>query len=98
MYAIPAETASQNMPFEKENLPGPGKQYVRFLCIFPANKLVIADALQTKTGERDGQQLFIRENDNSVTAHLWSSSRGQWDLVSEDSSPKEYRTIADPNH
>jgi phospholipase A-2-activating protein len=25
MYAIPAETASQNMPFEKENLPGPGK-------------------------------------------------------------------------
>lgn len=63
MYAIPAETASQNMPFEKENLPGP-------------------EALQTKTGERDGQQLFIRENDNSVTAHLWSSSRGQWDLVS----------------
>jgi len=25
MYAIPAETASQNMPFKKEELPGPGK-------------------------------------------------------------------------
>ena len=25
MYAIPAETASQNMPFKKEDLPGPGK-------------------------------------------------------------------------
>ena len=24
MYAIPAETASQNMPFKKEDLPGPG--------------------------------------------------------------------------
>lgn len=24
MYAIPAETASQNMPFQKEDLPGPG--------------------------------------------------------------------------
>lgn len=62
MYAIPAETASQNMPFEKENLPGP-------------------EALQSKTGERDGQQLFIREQDGSVTAHLWSTSRGQWDLI-----------------
>lgn len=45
-----------------------------------------AEALQTKTGDRDGQQLFIRENDNSVTAHLWSSSRRQWDLVS---NPRE---------
>lgn len=25
MYAIPAETASQGQPFQKENLPGPGK-------------------------------------------------------------------------
>lgn len=25
MYAIPAETATQGQPFEKENLPGPGK-------------------------------------------------------------------------
>jgi hypothetical protein len=25
MYAIPAETASQNMPFKKEDLPGPGE-------------------------------------------------------------------------
>lgn len=36
MYAIPAETASQNMPFEKENLPGPGEQSVTFsLSISP---------------------------------------------------------------
>lgn len=28
MYAIPAETASQNMPFEKEDLPGPGKPFL----------------------------------------------------------------------
>lgn len=62
MYAIPAETASQDMPFQKENLPGP-------------------EALQTQTGQKDGQQLFIRELDGSVTAHLWSSSRGQWDLI-----------------
>ncbi|KAI7043252.1 hypothetical protein KC352_g46438, partial [Hortaea werneckii] len=47
MYAIPAETASQGQPFQKENLPGP-------------------DALQTRTGERDGQQLFIRENSGDV--------------------------------
>lgn len=32
-------------------------------------------------GERDGQQLFIRENDDSVTAHLWASSTAQWNLV-----------------
>ena len=25
MYAIPAETAAQGEPFQKENLPGPGK-------------------------------------------------------------------------
>jgi hypothetical protein len=25
MYAIPAETATQGEPFQKENLPGPGK-------------------------------------------------------------------------
>lgn len=61
-YAIPAETASQDQPFQKENLPGP-------------------EALQTQTGQRDGQQLFIRENDGSVTAHLWSSSKSQWDLI-----------------
>lgn len=24
MYAIPAETVSQDQPFQKENLPGPG--------------------------------------------------------------------------
>lgn len=39
MYAIPAETASQNMPFEKENLPGPGKltsesEYLDVLLLF----------------------------------------------------------------
>ncbi|KXS99498.1 hypothetical protein AC578_3760 [Pseudocercospora eumusae] len=62
MYAIPAETASQGQPFNKENLPGPG-------------------ALQTQVGERDGQQLFIRENDGSVTAHLWSASTSQWNLI-----------------
>ena len=27
MYAIPAETASQGQPFQKENLPGPGQSY-----------------------------------------------------------------------
>lgn len=63
MYAIPAETATQGQPFEKENLPGP-------------------EALQTQQGQRDGQQLFIRENDGSVTAHLWSASTAQWNLVS----------------
>ncbi|RMY45821.1 hypothetical protein D0865_09675 [Hortaea werneckii] len=62
MYAIPAETASQGQPFQKENLPGP-------------------DALQTRTGERDGQQLFIRENSGDVTAHLWSASTNQWNLI-----------------
>ncbi|KAK5170574.1 WD repeat protein Lub1 [Saxophila tyrrhenica] len=62
MYAIPAETASQGLPFQKENLPGP-------------------EALQTQVGQRDGQQLFVRENDGSVTAHLWSLSTSQWDLV-----------------
>ena len=62
MYAIPAETASQGEPFQKENLPGP-------------------DALQTRVGQRDGEQLFIRENDGSVTAHLWSSSTSQWNLI-----------------
>ncbi|KAK4544713.1 hypothetical protein LTR36_003962 [Oleoguttula mirabilis] len=62
MYAIPAETASQGQPFQKENLPGP-------------------EALQTQSGERDGQQLFVRENDGSVTAHLWSASTGQWNLI-----------------
>ena len=33
MYAIPAETASQGQPFQKENLPGPGKFYPTYvLC------------------------------------------------------------------
>ncbi|KAK5720598.1 WD repeat protein Lub1 [Elasticomyces elasticus] len=62
MYAIPAETASQGQPFQKENLPGP-------------------EALQTQVGERDGQQLFVKENDGSVTAHLWSISTSQWNLI-----------------
>ena len=62
MYAIPAETASQGQPFQKENLPGP-------------------DALRTQVGQRDGQQLFVREDDGSVTAHLWSASASQWNLV-----------------
>ncbi|KAI5361840.1 Putative armadillo-like helical, PUL domain, PLAA family ubiquitin binding domain-containing protein [Septoria linicola] len=62
MYAIPAETAAQGQPFQKENLPGP-------------------DALQTQVGQKDGQQLFIRENDGSVTAHLWSASTSQWNLI-----------------
>ncbi|KAK5135599.1 hypothetical protein LTR08_005079 [Meristemomyces frigidus] len=62
MYAIPAETASQGQPFQKENLPGP-------------------EALQTQVGQRDGQQLFVRENDGSVTAHLWSDSTSQWNLI-----------------
>ncbi|KAK3719923.1 WD repeat protein Lub1 [Vermiconidia calcicola] len=62
MYAIPAETASQGQPFQKENLPGP-------------------DALETQIGEKEGQQLFIRENDGSVTAHLWSASTSQWNLI-----------------
>jgi phospholipase A-2-activating protein len=97
MYAIPAETVSQNMPFEKENLPGPGKQalehsvscvltFIFCFCYTAADHTNMAnfyftEALQTQTGERDGQQLFVRENDSSVTAHLWSSARGQWDLV-----------------
>ncbi len=40
-----------------------------------------ADALKTQVGQRDGQQLFVREDDGSVTAHLWSASTSQWDLV-----------------
>lgn len=46
----------------------------------------IAEALQTQVGQRDGQQLFIRENDGSVTAHLWSASTSQWNLVSGNSA------------
>ena len=38
MYAIPAETASQNMPFEKENLPGPGESSYHFLCHNKSNR------------------------------------------------------------
>lgn len=41
----------------------------------------MTEALQTQVGQRDGQQLFIREQDGSVTAHLWSISTGQWNLV-----------------
>lgn len=62
MYAIPEQTASQGMPFQKENLPGP-------------------EALQTQVGQKEGQQLFVRENDGSVTAHLWSASTSQWNLI-----------------
>ena len=62
MYAIPAETATQGQPFQKENLPGP-------------------EALQTQVGQKEGQQLFIRENDGSVTAHLWSNASSQWNLI-----------------
>jgi len=62
MYAIPAETAAQGQPFEKENLPGP-------------------EALRTQVGQKDGQQLFIRESDGNVTAHLWSASSSRWNLV-----------------
>jgi phospholipase A-2-activating protein len=32
MYAIPAETATQGQPFEKENLPGPGKCIISAAC------------------------------------------------------------------
>lgn len=113
MYAIPAETASQGQPFEKENLPGPGTCYLvscisnssapslagaksrdleqcmsGFFCSQKACSRIDAkltdvstDALQTQVGSKDGQQLFIRENDGSVTAHLWSSSTSQWNLV-----------------
>ncbi|QIW95217.1 hypothetical protein AMS68_000735 [Peltaster fructicola] len=48
---------------------------------FEKENLPGPEALQTQTGARDGQQLFVRENDGRVTAHLWSTSRGQWDLI-----------------
>jgi hypothetical protein len=35
MYAIPAETASQNMPFKKEDLPGPGKSMLSGRHVMP---------------------------------------------------------------
>lgn len=50
------------------------------LCILTF--IAPSEALHTQTGQKDGQQLLIRENDGSVTAHLWSSSTGQWNLVS----------------
>ena len=48
----------------------------------PVADCFLTEALQAQVGQRDGQQLFIRENDGSVTAHLWSSSTSQWNLVS----------------
>jgi phospholipase A-2-activating protein len=83
MYAIPAEAASQGLPFKKENLPGPGT----CCCIqsFTADLSwltdVSTDILQTKIGDQDGQQLFILEPDGSVTAYLWSLSTGKWNMV-----------------
>lgn len=52
-----------------------------FSCVRRKLTDVSIDALQTQVGERDGQQLFVRENDGSVTAHLWSMSTSQWNLV-----------------
>lgn len=51
------------------------------------------EALQTQTGKKDGQQLLVRENDGSVTAHLWSASTGQWNLVSDNQSDVSRRTL-----
>ncbi|KAF2768377.1 PFU-domain-containing protein [Teratosphaeria nubilosa] len=48
---------------------------------FQKENLPGPDALHTQVGQRDGQQLFIRENNGDVTAHLWSASTGQWNLI-----------------
>ncbi|KAF2858023.1 PFU-domain-containing protein [Piedraia hortae CBS 480.64] len=61
-FAIPAETASQGLPFNVEDLPGPA-------------------ALTTKSGQRDGEQLLVRQDDGTVTAHIWSASSSQWNLI-----------------
>ncbi|WPH05108.1 PFU-domain-containing protein [Acrodontium crateriforme] len=48
---------------------------------FNTENLPGPEALQSKVGERDGQQLFIKEANGSVTAHLWSASTSQWNLI-----------------
>ncbi|KAK4624836.1 Phospholipase A-2-activating protein [Fulvia fulva] len=48
---------------------------------FEKENLPGPDALQTQVGQKEGQQLFIREQDGSVTAHLWSASTSQWNLI-----------------
>lgn len=60
-------------------------------CRRHADKSFIVDALQTRIGDRDGQQLFVRENNGDVTAHLWSASANQWNLVS--TSAPRWRTV-----
>lgn len=42
MYAIPAETASQGQPFQKENLPGPGKFILSCASLSRVSHCIIA--------------------------------------------------------
>lgn len=50
MYAIPAETASQGQPFQKENLPGPGKPY--FCCDITLSLVTVTDTQMQKLFKR----------------------------------------------
>lgn len=48
MYAIPAETASQSQPFQKENLPGPGKHCQQVSSAY-ANSMYLARTSRSPT-------------------------------------------------
>ncbi|KAI9046814.1 hypothetical protein LZ554_008895 [Drepanopeziza brunnea f. sp. 'monogermtubi'] len=39
------------------------------------------DFLTQKSGTKDGQIIQIKHPNGSITAHSWSASRGEWDLI-----------------
>ena len=44
-------------------------------------KLPGPDFLQNRSGTKDGQVVMIREDDGSVTAHMWSTATNSWTSV-----------------
>ena len=75
MYAIPAETASQNMPFKKEDLPGPGESIpliqIIYLGCWVLNGAILLQTFRTladlETLQRRYRQRLVSEMANNCS-------------------------------
>jgi len=77
MYAIPAETASQNMPFKKEDLPGPGELsflLLSFRCRNMANEDAFAFRIHIKLTTLRSQRLYKHRTARETASNCSSVS------------------------
>lgn len=78
MYAIPAETATQGEPFQKENLPGPGK----------CNSLSFGDSSVAHGADNTAERVHVRCQfafcqDSRVALDAVALQKLMWTFTSE---------------